>query len=61
MESETSPAPRSRPPLRRFIAAALSGGLGVFGIAAADTTAASQQGSAVPPPANVAPAERPSD
>lgn len=60
MEPEVPPQPRSRPPLRRFIAAALSGGLGIFGIAVDASQAGTATGTATPP-ANVSPADPPSD
>jgi hypothetical protein len=50
------PDTRNKLPLRRFLAAALSGGLGVFGLAV-DSSAATQSASPSAPPANVAAAD----
>ncbi|HUB75492.1 MAG TPA: hypothetical protein VL977_00480 [Solirubrobacteraceae bacterium] len=61
MDGESpTPAP-ARPPqtIRRLFLAALSGGLGVFGLAPAPDASAAQSQPAATPPANVAPAERP--
>jgi hypothetical protein len=46
--------------LRRIFAAALSGGLGVFGLAI-ETTAANASAAAPTPPATVASADQPPD
>jgi hypothetical protein len=59
MEHETSPAPRKKTTVRHFLIAALSGGLGVFGVAA--DTATAQQAAAATPSASVVPLEQHAD
>jgi hypothetical protein len=56
MAYEMPPDTRSKLPLRRFLAAALSGGLGVFGLAV-DSSAATKSASPTAPPASVASAD----
>jgi hypothetical protein len=60
MEPELPPQPRGKPPLRRILAAALSGGLGVFGLAVDASQTNTAVGSA-PPAANVSPVDPSSD
>jgi hypothetical protein len=60
MQNEMPTQPGARPPFRRFLAAALSGGLGVFAFAA-DTASATPTATTPSPAANVAPLDQPSD
>jgi hypothetical protein len=60
MESTTPPQARPKLSLRRLLAAALSGGLGVFGLAV-ETTPANASTAAPMPPATVASVDQPPD